>query len=276
MNRLLLFSLLFISSVNFLTAKPLSYIKEKDGVTVFTDPLITGKSNTVKLEVIADNIIRVIAAPGKEMPVKKSLVTVYTQKTDLVWDVTSSTESLTLKTRKLIATVNLKTGVVDFRDIQGRKILGEKQVGGRSFQPVVFDGKRHYNIVQTFQSTSDDAWYGLGQHQDGVFNYKGQQVNFFQNNTEVAVPFLISNKNYGILWDNYSLTTAGDIRPFHQLSSLKLFSKKGEPGWLNASYANDKNKPGQVICERAESSISMEFLGESKIQLPKEFEPVSR
>ena len=273
MNRLLLLSLLCVSTVNVLLAKPLSYIKEKDGVTVFTDPLITGKSNTVKLEVVADNIIRVIAAPGKEIPVKKSLVTVYTQKTDLVWDVTSSTESLTLKTRKLIATVNLKTGVVDFRDIQGRKILGEKQVGGRSFQPVVFDGKRQYNIVQTFQSTSDDAWYGLGQHQDGVFNYKGQQVNFFQNNTEVAVPFLISNKNYGILWDNYSLTTAGDIRPFHQLSSLKLFSKKGEPGWLNASYANDKNKPGQVICERAESSISMEFLGESKIQLPKEFIP---
>ena len=273
MNRLLLLSLLCVSSVNVVLAKPSPYIKEKDGVIVFTDPIITGKSNTVKLEVVADNIIRVIATPGKEMPVKKSLVTVYTPKTDLVWDVTSSTESLTLKTKKLIASVNLKTGVVDFRDIQGRKILGEKQVGGRSFQPVVFDGKRQYNIVQTFQSTSDDAWYGLGQHQDGVFNYKGQQVNFFQNNTEVAVPFLISSKNYGILWDNYSLTTAGDIRPFHQLSSLKLFSKKGEAGWLNASYANDKSKPGQIISERAESIINMEFLGESKIQLPKEFTP---
>jgi alpha-D-xyloside xylohydrolase len=53
---------------------------------------------------------------------------------------------------------------------------------------------------------ADDAWYGLGQHQDGIMNYRGQQVSFFQNNTEVAIPFLVSNNHYGILWDNYSLT----------------------------------------------------------------------
>ena len=115
----------------------------------------------------------------------------------------------------------------------------------------------------------------LGQHQDGIMNYKGQQVTFFQNNTEVAVPFLISSKNYGILWDNYSLTRAGDVRPFHQLSAMQLFSKKNEPGWLTASYANDKHKLQEVITERAETSINMEFLGDSKIQLPKEFNPAT-
>ena len=106
-------------------------------------------------------------------------------------------------------------------------------------------------------------------------NYKGQQVTFFQNNTEVAIPFLISSKNYGILWDNYSLTKAGDVRPFHQLSAMQLFSKKNEPGWLTASYANDKQKPQEIITERAETSINMEFLGDSKIQLPKEFNPAT-
>ena len=44
-----------------------SYITTTDGVIVFTDPLFTGTSKAVKLEVIADNIIRVIAAPGKEI-----------------------------------------------------------------------------------------------------------------------------------------------------------------------------------------------------------------
>ena len=106
-------------------------------------------------------------------------------------------------------------------------------------------------------------------------NYKGQQVTFFQNNTDVAVPFLVSAKNYGILWDNYSLTKAGDVRPTHSLSSLQLFSKKGEPGWLTASYANDKHKPQEIITERAEDCINMEFLGDSKIQLPKEFTPAT-
>jgi alpha-D-xyloside xylohydrolase len=106
-------------------------------------------------------------------------------------------------------------------------------------------------------------------------NYRGQQVTFFQNNTEVAIPFLISSKNYGILWDNYSLTRAGDIRPLHQLSAMQLFSKKDEPGWFTASYANDKNKAQELITERAETNIDMEFLGDSKIQLPKEFNPAT-
>src|SRR6185312_3064778 len=116
-------------------------------------------------------------------------------------------------------------------------------------------------------------FYGLGQHQDGLVNYKGHQVNLFQNNTEVAIPFLVSSRNYGILWDNYSLTTVGDIRPLHPLSDLQLFSKQGEAGWLTASYANDKSKPQEVVTERAEGNIDMPFLGDSKIQLPASFTP---
>jgi alpha-D-xyloside xylohydrolase len=254
-------------------AEPPSYIQTKDGVIVFTDPLFTGTSNAVKLEVIADNIIRVIAAPGKEIAATQSLITVYSKRSDLAWNVIPSKDNLTLKTKTLTAIVNLKTGAVSFLDARGKKILAEKPTTGRSFQPVVFDGRRYYNLTQAFQSTSDDSWYGLGQHQDGVINYRGQQVNFFQNNTEVAIPFLVSGKNYGILWDNYSLTKVGDVRPLHPLSSLQLFSKNGDAGWLTASYSNDKFKPEAVGIERAETNINMEFLGDSRIMLPKSFAP---
>lgn len=273
--RLLLFSWLSSSLLNVVLAEPPSYITTPDGVIVFTDPLVTGTSNAVKLEVIADNIIRVIAAPGKEMVATQSLVTVYSKRPDLSWDVIPSKDSLTLKTKKLTAIIDLKTGVVTFRDQKGEKILAEKQPLGRHFQPVVFDGKRHYALTQAFQTTAGDAWYGLGQHQDGIMNYRGQQVTFFQNNTEVAIPFLISNKNYGILWDNYSLTRAGDVRPLHPLTDLQLFSKRGVAGWLTALYANDKYKPQEIIAERAEADINMEFLGDSKNRLPEEFTPAT-
>lgn len=273
--RLLLFSLLASALLNDLLAVPPAYVTVPDGVILFTDPLLTGSPYAVKLEVVADNIIRVIVAPGKEIASGNSLVTVYRKMPGLIWNVIPSKESLTLKTKKLTAIVDRKTGAVTFRDPTGKKILAEKQPFGRSFQSVVFDGKRYYTLSQTFQTTAGDAWYGLGQHQDGVMNYRGQQVTFFQNNTEVAIPFLISNKNYGILWDNYSLTRAGDIRPLHPLSSMQLFSNKGEPGWLTALYANDTHKVQDIITERAEASINMEFLGDSKIQLPGEFKPAT-
>lgn len=273
--RLLLLSLLTFTLFNNLLAAPPAYIKLPDGVIVFTDSLLTGATNAVKLEVVSDDIIRVIAAPGKEIVAGNSLVTVYRKQPGLTWDISTSKETLTLKTKKLIVTVDRGTGAVTFTDLAGKKILAEKQPFGRDFQSAIFDGKRYYAITQTFQTAAGDAWYGLGQHQDGIMNYRGQQVTFFQNNTEVAVPFMISNKNYGILWDNYSLTRAGDIRPLHPLSSMQLFSKKGEAGWLTASYSNDTHKPQEISTERAETNINMEFLGDSKVLLPREFTPAS-
>lgn len=256
-------------------ASPPSYIRTKDGIIIFTDPDYTGTTIAVKLEVVSDNIIRVTAAPGKELPSTQSLITVYNKKTDLNWNIIADENTLSLITRSVTAVVTFKTGAVSFQDANGKKIVAEKPIGGRSFQPSVFDGERFYNLMQTFQANAGEAWYGLGQHQEGIMNYRGQQVTFFQNNTEVAIPFLISSKNYGILWDNYSLTRAGDVRPFHSLSAMQLFSKNGETGWLTASYANDKQKPQNIITQRAEESINMEFLGDSKNQLPEKFTPAT-
>ncbi|RDJ93670.1 DUF4968 domain-containing protein, partial [Lacticaseibacillus rhamnosus] len=76
-------------------------------------------THAVTLEVIADNIIRVIAAPGKELVPTQSLITVYHKRPDLSWDVvpTASRDSLSLKTRSLEAIVDLKTGAVTFLDV---------------------------------------------------------------------------------------------------------------------------------------------------------------
>ena len=200
--RLLLFSLLHASTFTALLAEPPSYIQTKDGIIVFTDPVFTGTSTAVKLEVVSDNIIRVIAAPGKEISPSQSLVTVYTKSPGLSWKVVSSKDRLTLKTNTLTVTVNLKNGAVSFYDLIGKKILAENQPSARSFQPAMFDGKRYYKLVQTFQTTNDDAWYGLGQHQDGIYNYRGQQVNFFQNNTEVTIPFSGINSLGSIILDS--------------------------------------------------------------------------
>lgn len=266
---LLLFSLVFASFFNVLLAAPPGYIQTREGVIVYTNPAYTGAVNAVKLEVITENIIRVVVAPGKEIIPVRSLVTVYSKKNETDWKVYHSGERIILKTKNITAIVDTKTGAVTFLNAKGKKILSEKP--GHSFQPAIFDGKSFYSLTRTFQSVSGDAWYGLGQHQNGVINYRGQQTTFFQNNTEVAIPFLVSNNNYGILWDNYSLTKAGDVRPFHPLSSLQLFSKNNEAGWLTASYSNDKNQPSYVFTERSESDINMGFLGDSKKVFPQGF-----
>jgi len=240
-----------------------------DGVVVYPDLRYSGHAAAVRLLVVADNIIRVLSCPeGEPFRQTESLITTYKTDTSLQWQISQSDSEVVLKTRLLAATVRLSTGAVRFADLSGRLIAAEKSFGGRSFEPAVFDGKPLWRIRQTFSTMPGEAIYGLGQHQDGLVNYKGYRVDLFQNNTEVAVPFLVSSRNYGILWDNYSIGAAGDVRPYQPLSSLRLFSDKGEEGWLTATYKS--NGAGEV--RQAASDIDYEWLGDSKRLLPASFD----
>ncbi len=78
------------------------------------------------------------------------------------------------------------------------------------------------NIRQLFHSPADEAFYGLGELQNDVMNYKGHDVDLFQLNIIDVNPFLEASKNYRLLWDNISQTRFGDNRDFQSLSHLKL------------------------------------------------------
>ena len=75
---------------------------------------------------------------------------------------------------------------------------------------VVFTALRHQ--LQTgeaklaFVSPEDEFLYGLGQFQDGYSNVRGLSRRLTQVNTQISIPMLLSNKGYGILWNNYGLT----------------------------------------------------------------------
>ena len=268
--RTALFSISFLLSFHVFAGDPVKFIREKDGVTVYPETYLSGNARAVKLQVITDRIIRVTASPEKEVPPRKSLITVYSAPST-PFTLTESPDKIVLQTSALTATMTLATGAVSFTDKHGRLLLAERPHNGRALQSAVFEGQPVYGITQAFETTEGDAYYGLGQHQDDVFNYQGRQVFLFQNNTEVAVPFLVSRKNYGILWDNYSLTKVGDTREYLPLNRLKLFSAKGEPGWLTASYSNDRQQPGKVAFTRAESNIDYAYLDDTKKHLPSEF-----
>jgi len=252
------------------------YLRTADGVVIYPDSYLTGQAAAVKVSVIADNIFRILSSPeGDPVRKKESLVTAYKSDPLLKWELIPNDSEVVVKTSLLTATVTLSTGRVKFADNSGRPILAEKGPGGRSFEAAVFEGTPSYQIRETFVTMPGEAFYGLGQHQDGLVNYKGYRVDLFQNNTEVAVPFLVSSRNYGILWDNYSITTVGDIRPYKPLSALRLFSDKGEEGWLTATYHNNKQDPRAEDLRLAASDISYSWLGDSKRLLPAEFTPAT-
>lgn len=58
-----------------------------------------------------------------------------------------------------------------------------------------------YSCRAWFESFPDESFYGLGQHQNGKLNLKGCVIDLEQKNTEVSVPFLVSSRGYGFLWN---------------------------------------------------------------------------
>lgn len=61
-----------------------------------------------------------------------------------------------------------------------------------------------------FDWEEDEAIYGLGQGEEGIYNYRHHQQYLYQHNMRIPMPMLVSSKNYGILADCCSLMTFND------------------------------------------------------------------
>ncbi|MFA6701400.1 MAG: TIM-barrel domain-containing protein [Dysgonamonadaceae bacterium] len=233
-----------------------SYQKTKDGIIVKINKTDKIEKINLRLKVINDNIIHVSATPEPAFSKEKSLIVVPELGTSQEFNVKEDSVCLVLSTKKLDVNVNKTTGEVDFIDKSGNSILRENKGGGKSFTPIEVEGTKGFTIQQVFESPADEAFYGLGQHQSDEFNYKGKNESLFQYNTKVSVPFFVSNRNYGILWDNYSLSRFGNPGDYGQLDQFNLYDKYGKEGALTAIYSGSNGK----TVERKEVVLDYENL----------------
>lgn len=282
MMRLKLTSVFLLAVLLSMGCSGRNYETTADGIIVNIKQQKPTDVRLVRLKVLGEKLIHVTATPEKHFSKIPSLIIV-PQKSGTAFSVEEKGDTVSLKTAALYAKVSKVTGEVAFADSLGRPVLTEDK-GGRSFQPIEVDGTKAYTIRQVFQSPDDEAFYGLGQHQADEFNYKGKNEELFQYNTKVAVPFVVSNKNYGILWDSYSLCRFGDKRNYAQLQHVfKLYDKEGKVGGLTGIYT-PKDKSRQVVV-RTEDSLYFEDLktiqnlpsnfrlGGSKVTYEGELEP---
>ncbi|MDD4968925.1 MAG: glycoside hydrolase family 31 protein [Paludibacter sp.] len=260
---------LFFTFATLVGCNGANYQKISNGILISMKQATTKDAKTICLQVVNDDIIHVTATPSGKLSDTPSLIATYTPSENSTWNVSQEKNNVILQTKTTKTIVSLATGEIRFTDLNGKVILQEKQGGGKSFNPIQIDGHAGYTYRQVFESPNDEAFYGLGQHQSDEFNYKGKNEVLYQYNTKVSVPFIVSNKNYGILWDNYSLTRFGDPREYANLNQFKLYDKNGKEGGLTASYMINKD-PKNIFVERQESKIDYENL-ETVTDFPKDF-----
>ena len=223
----------------------------------------------IRLQVVGDRIIRVQATAEQSFRSKQSLIIV-PQNSKAQYKVEEQGDDLIITTAAMRAVLNEATGQITFYDLKDQVLLKEVAQGGKTFKPFtvpdreigvdiakVPEAQKHgWSWRALFDSPDNEAFYGLGQHQSEELNMKGKNEDLFQYNTKVSVPFVISNKNYGILWDSYSYSRWGNPDDYLQLNrAFKLYDKDGKEGQLTGTYV-DKN--GQKIV-RGEDSIYFEY-----------------
>jgi alpha-D-xyloside xylohydrolase len=90
------------------------------------------------------------------------------------------------------------------RTVDGGELLAEERIhdwwpGARNFTAAA---NGYHRIEQQFRAYAGERLYGLGQHQHGRLDQKGIVLDLVQRNANVSIPFLLSNRGYGLLWNN--------------------------------------------------------------------------
>lgn len=191
--------------------------------------LLTCNPGILQLRLVDEKTCRVTYAPGDKLPDLKSLAVIAGRREPVAFNVRETPEAVFLETANLRAKVDRASGAVSFFDLQTREqLLLQEKAGGREFtrseplssiappstqpgawQPVNLLPPDATLVRQSFALPPDEAIYGLGQHQSGVWNYRAgndRAVRLLQENTRVGIPVMLSSKGYMLFWDNPAVT----------------------------------------------------------------------
>ena len=231
-----------------------------------------GQAKVIRLEVMNSNIIRVRATSKDALPEKPAslMIVPQTVPTKGSYSVSEEGDNVIVKAENVKAVVSKTTGEVTFFDGDDNQLLKEakdgkqfwdftvpeRELGMKTGVTVPEEQKHGLTWQMKFDSPDDEAFYGLGQHQSEEFNMKGKNEDLFQYNTKVSIPFVLSNKNYGLLWDSYSFCRFGNPNDYLQLNrAFKLYDRTGKEGHLTGTYID---RMGRKLV-RDEDSIYYEY-----------------
>ena len=106
-------------------------------------------------------------------------------------------------------TVELGESILTFRRtddgeelLRGRELIicaGEGQAITGALTP---RGSQRYQAKVEFTSYEDERIYGMGQHRHGLLDQKGCVLDLVHHNCEVNIPFALSSRGYGFIWNN--------------------------------------------------------------------------
>jgi len=239
--KALILAVCFSVSALALHAARATMERQPDGMTLHLG------SGDLRIQVLSDTVVRVAFAKSADFFSRTSVDVVPHASFTSGWKIVERPTAFTLSTAKLQVTVDRQTGAVSFADAAGHPILAEASED-RILQPATVQGESTFNIQQRWKAQVAESLYGLGQMQLGITDIKGYDLDLWQHNTNIVVPFFVSSRGYGILWDNTSFTRFGDLRPFEAIPASSLYDASGAQGGLTVAPV-DGSEPARQTAD---------------------------
>lgn len=252
MRKIPLALLFFLFMAGLFACREVRYVTLEDGVVVNVPE---GK---MWLRVCSDRIIRVTVSPVDTFSTRPSLILADRAPLPSAFTVSERGDTLEVKTAELIAQVCPGTGSIRFLDVNRQPVLNERSQNGRKFTEAIVGGENTWSVRQQWESPEDEVIHGLGHHQNDLFNLRGADIDLWQENWEIVVPFFTSSRGYGILWDNYSHSRFGFPVTQDFIPSDLLYDKEGVKGALTGSYYNGTDFDELKVMRR-DSVVNFDF-----------------
>lgn len=252
MRKIPLALLFFLFMAGLFACREVRYVTLEDGVVVNVPE---GK---MRLRVCSDRIIRVTVSPVDTFSTRPSLILADRPPLPSAFTVSERGDTLEVKTAELIAQVCPGTSSIRFLDVNRQPVLNERSQNGRKFTEAIVGGENTWSVRQQWESPEDEVIHGLGHHQNDLFNLRGADIDLWQENWEIVVPFFTSSRGYGILWDNYSHSRFGFPVTQDFIPCDLLYDKKGVKGALTGSYYNGTDFDELKVVRR-DSVVNFDF-----------------
>ena len=177
-------------------------------VTVEQQPwgvLVHNGTETLRITVCDPDVIHVVAGPGEPTAGSPATPWIVNPCKPDHFSFAQDDKAATIGTEKMRVRIDLNRAALRFDDATGRELLQEfGNRDPRHYAATEANGEKVYRVSERFEADPLEGLYGLGQHQAGVFDYRGAVVELAQANTNVAIPFVISTNGYGLLWNTAS------------------------------------------------------------------------
>ena len=114
------------------------------------------------------------------------------------------------------------------RDVFSRN-CSALEVEAREFKPIPTGD---YQLTMRFESLDPkEKLFGMGQYQQPYLDIKGTDIELAQRNSQASVPFLLSSRGYGLLWNNPAVGRAVFGK---NITSFEAKSTKALDYWVTA------------------------------------------